>query len=86
MTDTAPDFTRACAWSGEDTPGKHYVLTTTEGQEIVSEQAFRDPGGAAAKVDELTRAVKTLTARVRQLEGGKPSVPQQRKRTADAAE
>lgn len=36
-------FTRECAWTGEQFEGKGIVLTTTEGQEIVSEEAFMAP-------------------------------------------
>lgn len=69
MTET-PEFTRTCAWTGEDSAGKHYILTSTQGQEIVSEAALRGPADDhAAQLEHLTRAVNQLTRRVRQLEG-----------------
>lgn len=89
MTTTeAPEFTRTCAWSGEDTPGKHYVLTTTEGQEIVSEEAFRAlPKEAAEQLSQLAGQVERLTHRVKQLSGGNATAeaaprPRPRKRAA----
>jgi hypothetical protein len=41
--DETTDFTRTCAWTGEEFAGKGIILTTTEGQEIVSEAAFMAP-------------------------------------------
>jgi hypothetical protein len=88
MTDTAAEFTRTCAWSGRDTAGKHYILTSTEGQEIISEAALREPADLVVK---LVRQVADLTRRVRQLEGdddqgaaqdASPAIPRQHKRTA----
>jgi hypothetical protein len=36
-------FTRTCAWTGEEFEGKGYILTTTEGTEVVSAAAFLAP-------------------------------------------
>ncbi|MYS19167.1 hypothetical protein GA0115240_105818 [Streptomyces sp. DvalAA-14] len=36
-------MTRECAWTGEEFTGPGFVLTTTEGQIIVSEDAFMAP-------------------------------------------
>lgn len=41
MSAQTDEYTRTCAWSGEERPGKFYLLTTSEGQELVSEAAFR---------------------------------------------
>lgn len=43
MAEEKTPFTRECAWTGESFEGKGYVLTTTEGTEVVSEAAFMAP-------------------------------------------
>lgn len=73
MSETETEFKRPCAWSGEDRAGKHYVLTSTEGQEIVSEEAFRPaPADTAQQLDYLTATVNRLLRRVSTLEGTPP--------------
>jgi hypothetical protein len=70
MAEVETPFHRTCAWTGEETPGKHYVLKTTEGEELVSEAAFRAaPADTAAQLDHLTATVNRLTRRVAELEG-----------------
>lgn len=61
-----PEFKRHCAWSGEDRAGRHYILTTTDGQELVSEEAFRpvDP----EVLLKVQRSLTALVRRVHQLE------------------
>lgn len=64
------DTARVCAWSGEESTGKHYVLTTTEGTELVSEDALRAaPADTAQQLAHLTAAVNKLSRRVAELEG-----------------
>lgn len=73
MSDTETEFTRPCAWSGEDRPGKAYVLTTTEGQEIVSADAFRSaPADTAQQLEHLTVTVNRLARRLAAVEGTAP--------------
>lgn len=73
-----PADTRHCAWSDEEREGKHYVLTSTEGQELVSEAAFRS--GVDPEVHGvLVRRVAKLERLVDELRGGTPKVPAQRK-------
>jgi len=71
-------FERECAWTGESTPGRHYVLTTTEGQELVSERAFRAGGADPDAVATLQRDLAHLAKRVTELERGAGQVPAQR--------
>lgn len=72
-TETEEEFTRPCAWSGEDRAGKHYILTSTEGQEIVSEHAFRAaPADTAQQLEALTAMVSRLSRRLAVLEGTPP--------------
>jgi hypothetical protein len=54
-----------CAVTGDESDGKHYVLKTTEGEELVSAAAlFGNPEDAA----KLLKAVERLRGRVEQLE------------------
>lgn len=65
-----PAFARPCAWSGEDVAGRHYVLTTTQGTELVSEGALRRaaPLDTADQLEYLTGAVNALRRRLGALE------------------
>lgn len=71
-----------CAWTGEHPGGRYYVLQSSEGQQLVSEEALR--GTAVAEdTEQLRKAVRDLQRRVSQLEGGAPAaaarkVPSQR--------
>lgn len=56
--------TYVCAVSGEESPGKHYVLRTTEGEELLCPEALL---GTRAHRDVL-RLVADLARRVRELE------------------
>lgn len=63
---------RPCAWSTpqeDGTPamrsGKFYILTTTQGEELVSEDMFRARGAAGASAAKVRR----LEERIRELEG-----------------
>lgn len=49
MAEEKTPFTRECAWTGNEFEGKAYVLTTTDGQEIVSAAAFLAPWDNADK-------------------------------------
>lgn len=60
---TAPTL-HECAVSGAQSAGKHYVLTTTEGQELVCPEAlFR-----SAHTAESDKILSSLAKRVRELE------------------
>lgn len=72
-TDTE-EYTRHCDWTDEDRPGMFYVLTTTHGQELVSEDAFRPVD--AGVIADLTRQLASLKRRVQQLEHGAGDVDQ----------
>jgi hypothetical protein len=88
METEAPEFARTCAWTGQDVAGKHYILTSTEGQEIVSEEAFRAaPADTAAQLDYLTKAVNRLSRELGTLRGDKPAgaAPKGRPRKRAAA-
>jgi hypothetical protein len=43
MAEERTPFLRECAWTGAQFEGKGYILTTTEGTELVSEAAFLAP-------------------------------------------
>lgn len=67
------DTERECAWTGESSSGKHYILRTTEGrgEELVSAAAL--PRDLAAQLDHLHREVNRLRKRVSELEGDAPT-------------
>lgn len=57
---------RECAWTGARSAGKHYLLSTTEGVELVSADALR---GAAAerRIDRLEERLADLEERLADL-------------------
>jgi hypothetical protein len=57
-----------CAISGEQSPGKHYILKTTEGEELVCPEALFHNGADR----RLVVALVELQNRVALLEGDKP--------------
>jgi hypothetical protein len=59
-----PETLHTCAVTGEEGPGKHYILRTTEGEELVSPDALFGSGNS----DALERHVKKLQERVEKLE------------------
>lgn len=57
MAKEAPtQMTRECAWTGEEFTGKGYIVTTTEGTEVVSAAAFLAPWDNAAAADAKAAA------------------------------
>ena len=80
MSNQETPFERECAWTGNTGPGKHYILTSTEGTELVSADAL--PHDLVQQLDHLSAAVNRLSKRVAQLEGrgaGGAEVPQQKR-------
>lgn len=65
----APEFTRTCAWTGEDTAGKHYELKSTEGTELVSEAALKGAAGGEG-LAELRAELRAMHRRLAVLEKG----------------
>lgn len=64
-----------CAVSGETSPGKHYVLNTTEGQELVCAESLFHNGAdrrLATVLVELQMRVAELENRLGLAEGDKP--------------
>lgn len=80
MSTPHQELTQPCAWSdGEPYAGKSYILTTTEGPEIVSEPAFRlsatvakdlrdDIDGQDARIDLLVRRITALEKQLQPVE------------------
>jgi hypothetical protein len=59
-----PGTVHTCAVTGEESGGKHYILRSTEGEELVSPDALFDGRSS----DVLERHVKRLEVRVMRLE------------------
>lgn len=64
MAEEKTPFTRTCAWTGEEFEGKGIVVTTTDGTEVVSEEAFMAPwrGTASAPQDQAPAEAETEPA------------------------
>jgi hypothetical protein len=56
MAEEVTTYTRTCAWTGEEFEGKGYILTSTDGTEVVSEAAFMAPWRAASSAPADTAA------------------------------
>lgn len=83
--DVEAPFERVCARTGESRPGKFYVLKTTDGEELVSEDAFwgtpvdADQDDVDADVDVEDQDDQEVAAAVAKHPAGKGRVPAQRK-------
>ena len=57
-----------CAVTGDTGTGKHYVLKTTEGEELVSPAALLSDRRRLEEVASLVKRIEDLAARVTRLE------------------
>jgi hypothetical protein len=53
MAEEPTPFLRTCSWDGEEFEGKGYVLTTTEGTELVCADHFLAPHQPAAFAEDV---------------------------------
>ncbi|MFJ3812585.1 hypothetical protein ACIPWE_40280 [Streptomyces sp. NPDC090073] len=73
--------TYTCAISGDESPGKHYVLQSTEGSELVSPEAlFHNEAdrSLAALLSDVDRRVRALEEK----DGGQEEKPAAKKTAA----
>lgn len=59
-------MTYTCAVTGEESGGKHYILRTTEGEELISPEALF---GSQDGGEQLLKLLGNLTDRIEALEG-----------------